>query len=281
MPHMRPILADVELQNQFLSRGYVKVPLLSGSEVDYLLEQLAKLRPDDNFAPDRPYATYHCSFLDTNLEYKRQTFDLIRPVFAPHIDRHLIDYRLLNSNFYVKPPGTGEFVVHQNWPAITDLADTTVTIWCPLGDVVESNGAIQVVEGSHKIVPHIEAPNSSPYFENFTDALIDKYLKPVPMSAGEALVFDDSLIHWSARNTSDQPRIAIQALCIPIDATPAFFCKTDDTQFELIHADSEFFLQHSPQDMYSRHPNWRSVGFIDNPNRSISESEFELLLQNG
>lgn len=76
------------------------------------------MRPDDNFAPD---ARNHCSFLDTNLEYKRQTHGVIQQAFGGHIQDVLHEFRLLNGNFYVKPPGTGEFQVHQNWPAVTDL----------------------------------------------------------------------------------------------------------------------------------------------------------------
>ena len=278
---MRQILADEALQSAFLSQGYVKVPFLPSSDVAYLVEQVATLRPDDGFVPDGSYTTYHCSFLDTNLEYKRQTYALIRQVFEPHIADLLVDFHLLNANFYVKPPGTGEFSIHQNWPAIADLRDTTVTIWCPLADVIESNGAIQVVAGSHKIVPHIEAPKSPAYFADFGDELIRDYLKPVEMQAGEAIIFDDSLIHWSARNDSEQPRVAIQVLCVPVDAMPVFFCKVDDTRFELIHADCEFFLEHGPQDLQSRQPHWKSLGYIDNPNRPISEREFARLLADG
>ena len=166
---MRQILRDGTQDPEFRTRGYVTVPMLSSAEVGHLVDGLAQLRPDDDFRPDGRYTTYHCSFLDTNADYKRQTFELVKSAFDPHIERLLADFELLNANFYVKPPGTGEFTVHQNWPAIADLTDTTVTIWCPLGDVVESNGAIQVVEGSHKIVPHIEAPNSPPYFAGFTE----------------------------------------------------------------------------------------------------------------
>jgi hypothetical protein len=74
--------------------------------------------------------------------------------------------------------------------------------------------------------------------------------------------------------------VAIQALCIPVDSTPAFFCKTDDARFELIHADSEFFLENSAADLQSRQPHWESLGFIDNPNRPISEAEFAELMSN-
>lgn len=275
---MRQVFADAGLQAEFSSQGYVKVPWLSTSEVAAVLAQLEMLRPDDNFTPD---GRYHCSFLDTNLEYKRQTHSLIQQAFGGHIDDALDDFRLLNGIFNVKPPGTGEFSVHQNWPAITDLGDTTVTVWCPLTDVVASNGTLQVVAGSHKILPHVQTPGCSTYFTDFVDALIQDYLEPIDMTAGEALIFDDSLVHWSARNDSERPRIAIAALCIPVDATPAFFFKADEQRFELIHADHEFYIEQGPGDLQSRQPHWRSIGYMDNPNRPISEREFAELLKRG
>ena len=281
---MRQIFHDARLQKNFLKAGYVTVPLLSEAQVRYILAQLNDLHPDDNFTPDgRGVAkcSYHCSFLDTNSAYKQQTYNLLKDVFTPFVERYLVGYHILNCNFYVKPPQTGEFQIHQNWPAISDINDTTVTIWCPLVDVEASNGALQVVEGSHKILPHVETPGSPAYFSNFQQALVRDYLKSMPMNAGEGIIFDDSLIHWSQKNDSDYPRIAIQILCIPNDATPTFFFKLNEENFEMIYADSEFFLHNSMMNLLTRQPEWQSLGLIENQNRLITEVEFAELIHYG
>lgn len=285
---MRKIFKDDNLQNSFLCKGYVRVPILSESQVLYILEELSKMHPDDNFTPGNPDSlnspygnTYHCSFLDSNLTYKRNVSILLKEIFTPFVNQYLVGYDILACNFYVKPSGTGKLPIHQNWPTISDINDTTVTIWCPLVDVNESNGSIQIVEGSHKILPHIEAPRSAAYFSNFTQALIDKYLKPVSMKAGESLIFDDALIHGSPNNNSEQPRIAIQIECIPSDATPVFFFKENEERFELIYADTEFYLKNHMSDLCSRQPYWKSIGYVKNQNRMITEEEFAKLLKNG
>ena len=223
---MRTIFNDRDLQSSFLEQGFVQVPMLAPSEIETILARLPDLEPADKFAPagDSGFGqTYHCSFLDKSVAYKRRTFALISTVFGPYVERYLCGYRILSCNFYVKPPGTGTFVIHQNWPTIPNIHDTTVTIWCPLADVVAANGALQFVPGSHKILPHVEGPMSLGYFNQFRQTLIDKYLKPNPMAAGEALIFDDGLIHWSANNDSETPRVAIQIACVPVDTTPVFF----------------------------------------------------------
>lgn len=283
---MRQVFREPKLQAAYEPVGHATVDLLSPTEVQGLLDELATLRPDDNFSPRHRSGkgfTYHCSFLDSNRDYRRQVHALIARYFASHIERILNGYRILNGNFYVKPPHSGEFVVHQNWPAITDIEDTTVTLWCPLVDVVERNGALQVVSGSHKLLPHIEGMRNPPYFTNFRQTVIDKYLEPVPMKAGEGIVFDDGLIHWSANNDSDFPRIAIQILCVPIDSQPAYwhYDERHPERFELIDADSEFWMTTDVEALRTRDPRWKSLGFVPNRNRLLTEEEFSALLADG
>jgi hypothetical protein len=259
--------------------------MLSPEEVSHIVDRLATLKPADNFEPGKNGfgRKYHCSYLDPNVEYKQQTHDLIKSIFKPHIDQYLNGYEVLNCNFYVKPPGTGEFEIHQNWPAIADLNDTTVTVWCPLMDVVAENGALQFVEGSHKILPHVEGPLCPSFFDKIRPALIEKYLKPNPMPAGEALIFDDGLIHWSANNDSDKARIAIQILCVPKDAQPVFFFydRAHPDRFELIPVDSSFFIVSDRKELWTRQAKWGSLGFVENKNRFVTEEEFVELLANG
>ncbi len=81
---MRKILLDDALQSRFIDKGYVQVPMLSGEEVQLILDRLPNLRPDDNYAPsgDEFGRKYHCSFLDKSVEYKRKTHELIKSIFA-------------------------------------------------------------------------------------------------------------------------------------------------------------------------------------------------------
>jgi hypothetical protein len=85
---MRTIFSDVTLQSELMLKGFTKVPLLSEAEVSYILSELQGLRPHDNFTPDgkgTTVSTYHCSFLDSNVDYKRKASSLIRQVFSSHV----------------------------------------------------------------------------------------------------------------------------------------------------------------------------------------------------
>ncbi len=104
------------------------------------------------------------------------------------------------------------------------------------------------------------------FFDKIRPQLIAKYLKPNPMTSGEALIFDDGLIHWSANNDSPEPRIAIQILCVPKDAQPVyfFFDKEHPERFELIEVDSDFFIETDVHELMTRQPQWKSLGFVPN-----------------
>lgn len=280
---MRPVFADPGLQASFAAQGFVRVPMLDRDQLARLMSEIAALRPADGFAPDGSgFAgnSYHCTFLDTDTVYKRAAFDLLSRHFAHVLTGYLADYRILSTNFYVKPPGQGDLRVHQNWPVLRDPADTSVTIWCPLVDVDVANGTLHVVPASHKLLPHVEGPNSLAYFVPFLDSIYD-HMTPLPAPAGEGFIFDDSIIHGSPPNRSKGPRVAVQITCVPMDSSPVFFFSDGGSQFELIDADADFYINQAVDDLFTRQAHWRCLGQVENRNRQIDEAEFLHLLSQG
>lgn len=276
----RAIMADAELQRAFAADGYALVPILSPAEVEALLADFATLRPADGFAPEGDSGfglTYHCSFVDTDLDYRRQALEILTRHFTPAIERHLDNYRILSANFYVKPPGRGELKVHQNWPVLPDHADTSVTLWCPLVDVDPENATLHVARGSHKLLPHVEGPFSPCYFEPFLGDIY-RYLEPLNLKAGDGVIFDDGLVHGSPDNHGDRPRVAVQITCVPAESKPVFFFQEGPERFELVEADSEFYLTNSIIELCSRQPAWRHRGYRTNFNRPVGAEEFAAML---
>ncbi len=284
---MRRIFNNQNQQDEFVKKGYTKTPAITADEVDFLLQELNKLHPQDNFSPGGAGAfelTHHVSFLDSNVQYKTDARKLIYKVFNPYLEKILDNYQILNCNFHIKPPNKGNFPIHLNWHHTKNIHDTTVSIWCPLVDVDENNGTIELVEGSHKIIDEISGPTITPYFRGFEDALLKKYLTAHSLKAGECMVFDDSLIHWSAENKSDSARIAIQILCIPKEETPIFYfwdANAAEKGFELFEVTADFFLQNTISDLFTRPVGWKSLGFVENKNQPLTEVEFVELLKNG
>lgn len=280
---MRKLFHSPEHQNTFMKNGYVIVDMLTPEEVKAVSDELFAMRPDDQFAPNRS-STYHCTFLDTNEEYKLAANALFKRVFTPQLNRYVADFEILSGNLYVKPPGKGTFEIHQNWMHVEDISITSLTLWCPLVDVNKLNGTLEVVPGSHKIVPDVACLNTEYYFHHFEDALIEKYLQPIELKAGQAVLFDDGLIHWSSQNDSDSPRTAIQIETLPKEATPVIYYLDPahpEKGFEVLQVEMDFFIKNNVTNMHQRPIGGRSIGFKKNINRLISEEEFVELLKRG
>jgi len=272
-------------QNTYLINGFIKTKLLSNVDVDNLLEQLLFLKPDDNYAPNREGASnYHCTFLDTNEIYKRATNKLFKTFFNPIVEQYFHDYHVWNANFYVKPPGAGKFEIHQNWTHVKEEKFTSFTIWCPLVDTTLENGTIALVKGSHKILPDIATMDAPYYFQNFEDILVDKYLEPIPCKAGECVIFEDGVIHFSDINKSEKPRYALQILIGPKYTNPVYYYLDNsrpENDFEMFEIDEDFFMKNSFKTFKNRPSFQKSLGFFPNTNKIISAEEFEKALKNG
>jgi hypothetical protein len=72
-------------------------------------------------------------------------------------------------------------------------------------------------------------------------------------------------------------------MCVPTEAQPAYFLfdQQHPERFELIAVDSEFFLCNSITDLKTRQPHWKSLGFVENRNRYLTEEQFGELLSRG
>jgi ectoine hydroxylase-related dioxygenase (phytanoyl-CoA dioxygenase family) len=83
---------------------------------------------------------------------------------------------------------------------------TGINIWVPLIDLTVQNGALFVLPGSHRIFPTYRGSSIPEFFAPVMDNMID-YLQPVLIKAGEAVFFDQSIIHFSPPNYSNNIRI--------------------------------------------------------------------------
>lgn len=285
---MRKIFLDEDYQKQFLRKGYVTSTLLSINEVAYILEEFKKLRPDDDFLQTdngQFSIPLHSTLYDADKDYRRKAISLIREVFTPHIKQILVDYEIISCNFFIKASGgNGYFGPHHHPQIIDDTNDTTVTFWCPLIDANELNGTLQVVEGSHKVIPVLQFPCYPACYNDFSNIIFDKYMKQIPTKAGNCVIFDDTLVHGSQPNYSATPRPAVQVSCIPSDAKTVFYFldrNNKQKEFEVYEVERDVFIEYSISDLVYPPPNLKRYGTVKNNYRKIAEAEFADLLCKG
>jgi Phytanoyl-CoA dioxygenase (PhyH) len=109
---------------------------------------------------------------------------------------------------------------HQEYP-YNLTSDNAVTLWIPFQDVDETNGCLRMAPGSHRLgaLP-VKVKDSLNAGRNANETLeiagLDEILAtcpslPVPVSAGDALVFHTYLLHRSQPNQTRHTRWTLQA----------------------------------------------------------------------
>jgi hypothetical protein len=243
---MRRVLIKDDLQKEFEEKGYVKVKLFEPEEVEQLKNIHESLQPNDRFNTQEKNVKYHFSFLDTNKDYKKQVFTQLSAMFQPKLDVFLSDYEPLVINFVNKEPGLGEVPIHQNWNFVDETKYVSVSVWAPLVDVEEVNGTLEMIDGTHRTFRHILRSPSIPwFFTGYEKHLIENYCKPIEVKAGEALIFDDSIIHYSKPNMGTYNRLVIQVIAKPKEVQAKHYYmkkKLFGNEMEELDVDSNFFL---------------------------------------
>lgn len=254
---MRNVFKDDELEQKFQKEGYIHIPFLSEKEVAYLWDKFHELimesgghfgsgETDIDFKGE---ISYDFTFIDKNIGYKKKVFKVIDEVFKPHYDKILNNFEPIIANYIRKMPNAGEVPVHQNWAFIDETKATSVSIWVPLVDSHRGNGALEVVPGSHKRYGKYRGPLIPWELESFKNEIVKNDLVTCSIKAGDAIILDDSIVHYSFPNTTNKLRIAIQLILIPGEMPSIHFHLNPDKNYktiDVLEVDHEFYMQFNP-----------------------------------
>jgi len=234
------IFNDENLQRQFDRDGFVVIPLLSAAEVEKLTAFFKELHPE------LPKQKFYSSTFSDNPEFKNSITAFAEHLYAPKVDALFHDIKKLGSSFLCKSTGAeSKMPVHQDWTVVDESKYCSVTVWVPLVDTDETNGAIRVLRGSHTFTNTLRSPNLPSEYENVKDEIWNE-LEALPMKAGEAFIFNHALIHASFPNTSSKERLAITYGLIPKEAQLHLYLKNNAGKIEKYKM---------PDDMFPRYNN--------------------------
>ncbi|MDQ4087426.1 MAG: phytanoyl-CoA dioxygenase family protein [Pseudomonadota bacterium] len=281
---MNRIFLDPERRRDWLSTGYTRVPVLSREEAAALLDQCMAIRSESELrATDKAQIRLGChsSFDDGDPAYRRRIFELVRDLFMPRLEAVLDRYQMTLGGIFVKTPGADEVPLHSDWTFTADVDAVSLNVWCPLVDVDDSNSGLRLVAGSHRLFHRIGAPGVPPFFASY-----EKELKEgstlMDLRAGEAVIFDSNLLHWSRPNRSESIRPAVAFICVPRSATPAMYRRDKERgRFELFDMSDGGFFAHSARELFEGTIRSRSLGFVEDRNRPVSQRQFERLRARG
>lgn len=212
------IFKDFGHQQKFDSDGFIVIDLMNEEQLDLFarLDIIKNIEPNSSF--------YSTSF-SHNSELKKKLDQEINACVKTAVDNLLNEHQPLGTSLLVKESGEGgEMEPHQDWTIVDESRFESVTIWIPLEDVDERNGALSVVRGSHKLSSIIR----SPFFKNSLSNILHQInadSELVRLKKGQAIVFNQALIHSSGLNRAEKPRLAITYGLIPKNAQLYFFTK--------------------------------------------------------
>ncbi len=252
---MRAVMNDEDLEQQFQKDGYVTIPFLNAQEVadlkkgffDLLLKSSGNITADE-IGIGIPI-TYDFTFIDKNPEFKQAVYDIITKYFQPHVKKWLADYRPCIANDILKNTDTGEVPLHQNCAFVDERTCISVSIWFPLVNSNETNGTLQVVRGIHTLFGEIRGPMIPWEHEGIKHDIINHHLKPMNIKAGESVVLEDSIIHYSALNKTNNLRLAIQLILVPSEEKSIhyhMYSATNPDKVQVLEVDTNFYMQFNP-----------------------------------
>jgi hypothetical protein len=189
-----------EHQETFEKNGYIVLPFYTEEEIKELESLYHLFHPKDEkgFFP---------STFSRDKNYRQKADYEIRRICARSITEYCLDIKVVCGSFIVKSPGLDSgMCVHQDMSLVDESRFTGINIWVPLVDLTIENGALFVLPGSHRLFPTYRGSSIPEFFSPVMDEMID-YLHPVLVKAGQAVFFDQSIIHFSPPNYSDKSRI--------------------------------------------------------------------------
>jgi hypothetical protein len=242
-PEIRSTFRDPELQAHYERDGFVVVDLLTDDEVAAMNAAYGAL---DHRVPEAaPFAEgFHTSLYDPRVEYRRSVLDAFEEHVGPGLRRVLDDHRIFFANYTVKMPGGGPVPLHSDWTFLDEDRFSSATVWCPLVDTTERNGALGVVVGSHRRIDFLRIVNVGS-FDRSQAAVADiEDRRVVPMRAGQAIVMDNRVVHFSPPNDSEGVRVAAACVVGPAEADLHHYWVDPEQNLVRFTLHPEFFLSY-------------------------------------
>lgn len=251
----RQILRDASLQADIVKEGFAITTLFSPEELEQL-EHIVYAHNDDeqvNIEDTQIKTTFRLSAFHNDAAYRERVHYSIFALLKDKIEDLLYDYEPLVINIIDKPAGAGSIAIHQNPSFVQEPVAKSVSVWIPLINARKENGTLGVLRGSHDVFDEVRAPNMPNVFEPVAELLIHHYFEPLNVDKGQAVILDDSLVHWSYPNNSEERRAAIQLIMVPRGVPHIYYyynTSVDKPKVELFTVDKTFFFdfnyQHRP-----------------------------------
>jgi ectoine hydroxylase-related dioxygenase (phytanoyl-CoA dioxygenase family) len=271
--HKKGIFSDPTLQAEFHENGYVIVPFISQPQIDELFKVYKDIYPDG-------VEGFFTTTFANNVEHREHVNRSIREVCFQQIDALFTDYKILFSSFIVKAPGEkSRLIMHQDMTLVDEDYFSGINIWCPMVDLNDVNGAIEILPKSHRFYKTYRGSSIPDIYDDVKDEVMS-LMQPCYLKAGEAIIFDQSIIHNSPPNLSDSERPTINTFVAHTDAKIKI-CYWDKEQFgqniEIFEQEDDFLekFENFGHNIFSRPSIGKSLGLFPYTFPKLTKEQIE------
>lgn len=270
------IFSDPKLQAEFHENGYVVVPFISQEQIEKLFGVYKHCYPDG-------VQGFFSTTFANNVEHREMVNRSIREICSEQIEDLFDNYKILFSSFIVKAPGeNSRLIMHQDMTLVDEDLYSGINIWCPMVDLTEENGAIEVLAKSHRFYKTYRGSSIPDIYDNVKNEVMG-LMEPCYLKAGEAIIFDQSIIHNSPPNLSNAERPTINTFVAHRDAKIKI-CYWDKETYgeniEIFEQEDDFLekFENFGHNIFSRPSIGKSLGLFpyDFPKLTIEQIEQEL-----
>jgi hypothetical protein len=146
-------------------------------------------------------------------------------------------------------------------------------------DLTKDNGVIEVLPKSHRLFKTYRGASLPDIYDGIEDK-VHQVMTPFYLKAGQAIVFDQSIIHYSSANKSAKARPVINTFITHKHASIkiCYWDKIINHKVEIFEQESDFMVnfQNFGHDIFNRPSIGHSIGFV---NYDFPKITTELLCQ--
>jgi ectoine hydroxylase-related dioxygenase (phytanoyl-CoA dioxygenase family) len=250
---MDSIFINEKHQIEFEEKGYLKLDntFLNGSDI----KELVDFHSTSGIMKSSTNG-FEVSLENTNKNLVIEMMELIHNIALPRINKLFKNNKSFIATFLGKNNNKNGIVLpHQDWTFVeNEIENYSFSCWIPLVDVDIRNGCMAMIKGSHTFLNVIRPSPAAKIVSPLSPHLYSliPYLEPIPMKAGELLIFNNKILHASFPNTTNRYRNAIAIVFTQSDAAFRHYYLKPKTNNVLLkyEVDIDFFAKYDDKILF-------------------------------
>lgn len=178
--------------------GFVIIDVLDTNEVAYLNSMCGHYLKcnDSDFVSSSHYLNQEDSIIINKA---------LHELLLPKINKQFPDLELLGGTLATKYKGNAVLKAHNDWTIVDESNYNSYNIWLPLVATNSENGTLCLIPASHKWAQAYRGYAIPNYYDTYTQKFLPIGYEP-QLRAGQAIIYNHRLIHYSKPNTTNIPR---------------------------------------------------------------------------